>query len=191
MSSRYISGLDAVNRAFDELLQDAREGMKEVVANTVAFAQVEIADQIDAMDAVDKGRLKGSISGKSEGQYAFNPADSATKIADDGLSAVVGTNVEYAIPVHDGYVRHLKGRTVRAAYGVSRGSLSQARLRRAGRNSRYQGSLNISGASYSRSEQGEIAMIVQGRPFMTAAIPAIEAEMQRAAAEIIEQRLRR
>jgi hypothetical protein len=160
------------------LKQLAERELKALIADTVLYAEAAIVQKIDEYEAVDKGRLKGSITSKT----AFSSGDSATKIRPGGLEAVVGTNVQYAIPVHDGYTRTLKGRKVRSAYGVHRGKFTQARVRQAERNSKRQGSLKISGASYSRDgETGDITMYVQGRPFVRDAIPEIEEHFNREA----------
>lgn len=165
-----ILNLGALEAALRRAPEMYRRAAVRAVADTVLFAEVEIADQIDNFEAVDTGRLKGSVSARR----AKEPGDSATEILPGGLSAVVGTNVSYAIPVHNGYTRKIKGQSVRAAYGARRGRFTDRRVRSAEKASKRQRNLRISGASYSRSEQEGISMHVQGRPFVEAAVPAIE-----------------
>jgi hypothetical protein len=142
----------------------AREAMA-LIAETVLFAEVAIADQIDAMHAVDTGRLKASISAKT----AFNSKDTATAIDSDGLGAVVGTNIAYAIPVHEGYTRTLRFDTkVKAIKLKKNGELTKESLRR----------------GYSFHEKtGAPVLTVAGRPYVRAAVPDIEAFFQKRARE--------
>lgn len=165
-----IKGIEALDRKIRGLLPLFERGAQRAVADTALFSEVEIADQIDAMGAVRTGRLKGSMSAKR----AKQSDDSATRVLPGGLSAVVGTNVEYAIAVHDGYTRKLKGKTVKAAYGASRGRLTKRRIDLASKASKRQASLKISQGSYSRDEGGNLTLQVEGRPFMQEAVPAIE-----------------
>ena len=124
----------------------AEDAMREVIANTALFAELEIVNQITTMDVVDTGRLKGSIGtsigapGSSDPRNPSLAGDSANAITDNGLTAIVGTNVSYALAVHDGYARGLKSGGVR---------------------------------------------VVPGRPFMEAAVPAIEREYERIATQVL------
>lgn len=111
-----INGLDRVGANLARLGPLFVREAHALVAETVLFAEVAIADKIDEVEAVDTGRLKGSISSRT----AYNPSDSATRLSarDVGgyarIDAIVGTNVAYAIPVHDGYTtrsgRKIEGR---------------------------------------------------------------------------------
>lgn len=103
-----VSGGDEFRRKLGQVEADLRRRMRAALADTVLFGEVAIADKINEYDAVDTGRLKGSMGA----QTAFTPGDTATEIAADGSRAVVGTNLSYAIPVHEGYTRK-DGRTVK------------------------------------------------------------------------------
>ena len=127
-----ISGLDRVGSKLARVGPLFVHAAKELVAETAAFAESAIANKIDEYEAVDTGRLKGSISGKNEGgdrdekgrftapTYQFDPEDSANSFTAKNvggvaeISAVVGTNVSYAVPVHEGYTtstgREIPGR---------------------------------------------------------------------------------
>lgn len=165
-----IRGLDGLEAKLAQLPARYEAAARRAVADTVLFAEVEIADKIDEFEAVDTGRLKGSPSAKRSKQ----PGDSATAIRPGGLSAVVGTNVPYAIPVHEGYTRQLKGKAVKAAYGVKRGRYTKKRIESATKASKRQANLKISQGTYSRDHEGSLTLHVAGRPFMAAAVPAIE-----------------
>ena len=111
-----LDGFDQLDGDLARFFREIEGEAKRLIADTVLDAELAIADQINAFDAVDTGRLKGSIDGKSSrgraGRpgYTFDSRDSLTEIGADGLSAVVGTNLAYAIPVHEGYIRKIKGR---------------------------------------------------------------------------------
>ena len=107
-----IRGGKALERKLAKLSADMTRGMKAALADTVLFAEVAIADKINEYNAVDTGRLKGSIGA----QTAFGPGDTATEIAPDASRTVVGTNVAYAIPVHEGYERKDGKRVVGRPY---------------------------------------------------------------------------
>lgn len=111
-----VDGLDIMGVKLARLGPLFVQQAQALVAETVLFAEVAIADKIDEFEAVDSGRLKGSISTKTQ----FTAGDSATKSSArdvDGiaqLGAVVGTNLRYAIPVHEGFTtrsgREIEGR---------------------------------------------------------------------------------
>lgn len=108
-----LEGVQNLNRQLDRLGPLFMQQARALVAETVLYAEVAIADKIDAFEAVDTGRLKGSISSRT----AMVPGDSATQIAvssygaDAQVAGVVGTNVTYAIPVHEGYTTR-RGRQI-------------------------------------------------------------------------------
>lgn len=165
-----------------------------LVARTVTEAIGEIVHQIDDVyHAVDTGRLRGSFT------LAVG-ADSASGI--DNFTGVVGTNVHYAIPVHEGWTRVIK-HAPKDHYGVRGGKLKRkekARLLKTARGEskdahdvirrgpyagktkmeQAQDRLRISRGAYSYGEtynvatrQPERRIRVEGRPFVEAALPAI------------------
>lgn len=101
----------------------AEDAMREIIADVALFAEFEIVNQITVMDVVDTGRLKGSIGttigapGSSDPKNPSLPGDSANAILDNGMTAIVGTNVPYALAVHDGHTRALKSGGVRVVSG--------------------------------------------------------------------------
>lgn len=111
-----ITGMDLVGAKLARLGPLFVQEAKALVAETVLFGEVAIADKIDEYEAVDTGRMKGSISAKT----AFNPSDTATRLSARDVAgyaridAIIGTNVSYAIPVHEGYTtrsgRKIEGR---------------------------------------------------------------------------------
>lgn len=100
-----INGLDRVGVRLAQLGPLFVQQAHALVAETVLYAETAIADKIDEYEAVDTGRLKGSISAKTE----FQAGDSAHEMTARNvggiakIEAVVGTNVGYAIPVHEGW----------------------------------------------------------------------------------------
>lgn len=110
-----ITGLDQLTRNLAAVAPQLAQAAREVVVDTMLFAEVAIADHIDKHDAIDHGQLKGSITQKNEvgrdgKSYTFDPKDTAVDLSEvhgpGGISridGVVGTNVQHAIPVHDGY----------------------------------------------------------------------------------------
>jgi hypothetical protein len=108
-----LSGIDDLNRKLDRIGPLFMQQARALVAETVLFAEVAIADKIDEYEAVDTGRLKGSISSKT----AMVPGDSATTVsassygANAQVAGIVGTNLKYAIPVHEGYTTR-RGRQI-------------------------------------------------------------------------------
>lgn len=121
-----IHGIDQLNRSIRQLGPLFTRTARAVVVDTMLFAEMAIADHIDRYDAIDTGRLKGSITQRNElgddgKSYTFDPKDTAADLQEiegpdgiDHIRGVVGTNVHYAIPVHEGYTtstgRHIEGR---------------------------------------------------------------------------------
>lgn len=121
-----LSGMADLTRRLEAQRPLFEQAARTVVADALSFSEVAIADHIDKHDAIDTGRLKSSISQKDEqgrdGQiWTFRPKDTAVEMDEvheaGGVSqvrGVVGTNVHYAIPVHEGYTtstgRHIDGR---------------------------------------------------------------------------------
>lgn len=134
-----IGGMDRIGLALSRVGPLFVRAAEQLVTETMLFGEVVIADKIREYEAVDTGRLKGSIEGASQGggerdaqgrfkphTYAFDPADSAHKIrkgnawsggsrgvgyAHAEIVGIIGTNVRYAIPVHEGY-RTRSGRQI-------------------------------------------------------------------------------
>lgn len=150
-----LSGGDDLAKAIAKLDRDVTRAVQRAIDDVVLFAESEIVSKFEegvySKPPVDTGRLLGSITAKT----AFRPGDSATNISPDGLSAVVGTNVEYAIPVHEGYTRTLKGRRSRSAFTTRQRLGTSTRLQR----------------------------VVPGRPFIADAVPAIEENLAAAIEE--------
>lgn len=121
-----LSGLDQVTRNLAAVAPQLAQAAKAAVVDTMGFAEVAIADHIDKHDAIDHGQLKGSITQKDEvgrdgKSYTFDPKDTAADLSEvngpggvSRIDGVVGTNVQHAIPVHEGYTtrrgRHIDGR---------------------------------------------------------------------------------
>lgn len=109
-----MADLNEVLAAIQAYGAEAEDAIRAVIANTALFAEREIVDQITVFGAVDTGRLKGSIGttigepGSSDPKNPSLPGDSANAIIDNGMTAIVGTNVPYALLVHDGYAKPLK-----------------------------------------------------------------------------------
>jgi hypothetical protein len=151
--------------SLNHLEQEVRRRAEQFIGDAVAFAEREIVHQIsDVYQAVDTGRLMGSITQATQQQSG----DTATYVAIDGLSAVVGTNVSYAVPVHEGYTRTLKGKAVKAAYRAGKREF-------------------VSQGTYSRKKnkggETQLSLHVEGRPFMEAALPAIREHLHQSAEE--------
>ncbi len=104
--------LNDLERKMAEIAQRANERITATLVGTALAAEGIIADHIDDLDVVDTGRLKASfasgytVEGSQEGDKIGG--SEAYALSSDGLSAYVGTNVEYAVPVHDGYSREKK-----------------------------------------------------------------------------------
>lgn len=101
-----LSGMADLTRRLEAQRPLFEHAARAVVADTLMFSEVAVADHIDRYDAIDTGRLKGSMSAST----AFEPKDTAVEMDEvsgpDGVSqvrGVVGTNVHYAIPVHEGH----------------------------------------------------------------------------------------
>lgn len=112
-----IGGIDRLNRNIAAMRPLFVQAARATVADAMLFSEVAIADHIDRYDAIDTGRLKGSIAAHT----AFEPKDTAADLREirgaegvERVEGVVGTNVHYAIPVHEGYTtstgRHIDGR---------------------------------------------------------------------------------
>jgi len=190
-----IEGLPEVVGNLDELTVKADRAARALILDTVLFAEVTVVNKIDEYHAVATGRLRGSVVGvgprppmKAKGLQSAS--DTATEIhaptADD-YRATIGTNLEYALPVHEGYTKKLKAKAVRPVYGALRGKLTARRVAGAERSSGRQSGLLVSTASYSRSAQGDITIHVAPRPFMADGIPEIADHFKSEAVAIFGQ----
>lgn len=170
----HISGGDELDRQLKAAAGEVETAVKRAILDTVLQAEVAIAAKIDEMHAVDTGALKGSIRHGAQG--------SATEISSGGLSAVVGTNVGYAIPVHEGYIRKLKkvGKKPKGSSAAARRRKARFEAQEKAGAKRTKGIKNVllqqAFVSARDTETGETftALAVRGRPYMREALPEIE-----------------
>lgn len=190
-----IGGLDRILRDLEEFEREVAAKARELVVDTTLHGEKIIADEISELHVVDTGRLLGSFTGQSSRRYTYNPADTVAIYSPDGLQAVVGTNVEYAVAVHEGYSRRLVRRHRKTLSKSERKIVRAGELLRARLRAQKTGGVQLVGrGTFSVAYFGEqtdtgeqvVTHQVTGRPFMANAIPKIQDYFLERAAELFE-----
>lgn len=97
----------------DEVMRRIRDALPVALEAVGQFVEGEAVIEIESNPRrVDTGRLRGSITHRTEG-------------GGDDPSVTVGTNVEYAIYVHDGTMRMAPNRFLTNALNNNRAKIKQ------------------------------------------------------------------